>query len=192
MKIRSPEKFGDQILQDGQTIYIALPCFAKPCLSSLNIDKLPKPHPVLISSSKSPSPSSCTGFRSSLLKSYGCRVVFESLRRWSVGAPMHYSGEFTARVIYTIYKWHDWPSPEFRTNVRAPLSTSLFTLWGCLSSIDWGFKIHQLRCQLATYLCLYSIPEKSNDIDINKYHPTYPTIYIPHKSRQKMQLPSAL
>ena len=84
IKIRSPEKLGDQILQDGQTIYIALPCFAKPCLSSLNIDKLPKPHPVLISSSKSPSPSSCTGFRSSLLKSYRCRVIFESLRRWSV------------------------------------------------------------------------------------------------------------
>lgn len=81
IEIRSPEKLGDQILQDGQTIYIALPCFAKPCLSSLNIDKLPKPHPVLISSSKSPSPSSCTGFRSSLLKSYRCRVIFESLRR---------------------------------------------------------------------------------------------------------------
>lgn len=83
----------------------------------------------------------------------------------------------------------------------APPSTSLFTLWGCLSSTDWGFKIHQLRCQLAPYLCLYDIleiikwyqPLSINHPASSRNHPTYIHTYISHTSQdKKIQLPSAL
>ena len=185
MKIRSPEKFGDQILQDGQTIYIALPCFAKPCLSSLNIDKLPKPHPVLISSSKSPSPSSCTGFRSSLLKSYGCRVVFESLRRWSVGAPMHYSGEFTARVIYTIYKWHDWPSPGVQNKCEG--SSIYLTIYVVrLFELNW-LRLQKFINSGASWqrTCVCTVFRKNQMISISTSIIPHIPRYISHTSQDK-------